>query len=637
MPRYLIAIEICPPCILTGTGLYAGYKRRNARLDALEASPPDYLARSSVALANQDFEDVESEEILQELYDHLSLKNALFERVIRARKLHHSRFFSLNLDYGHQHYLDTLSNRKFIVVRALERLERRTAEVLYKKHKWFSWVRQVQDLEETQRESEKKRVKKEAALFKRHVKDRQLRMRDLRAREDAKRQETYLEQAWQERMSEEEENAHWDPIEDVIEDERGNYIDLIKHILLMTEDTSGDQATKVLEPAPNGEAEAGPPIEANAPKPSKRSKKSKQKALSSGSDRPLPDKAAHDTASQVRRRLKEGVKLSYTSGMHVAGTIDNPVELKDKTAPFPDEEINELLQDMAEVKHLLFCRLLLAHATVLPAAIKANSVEEFLNNKEVTDTDLRDPAIKMDNPGLQEIRDACADLGRGEEEDDEGDGAEEDPDIDKMSAKMKKIRLSEDMERFRQKKFWPSRKVPESWAPEREKQAQHHKMLQQRFEDQSNPEDKGKTWIDFGDVDDEGKFKSKKMRVKICGRYIYNYPSEKAISRGGWLQFCLIAKDSNLHDAIKLCRHWDEFFDLNILANFQYFPAANWLRWKGDRLRQQLLQLVRSIQSFPIPRFIQTQYLNHVSLSRFEHFLSVSFLLLSNDPAFLRN
>lgn len=238
----------------------------------MDASPPAYLADASTALANETFEDVESEEILQELYDYLFLKNALFERVIRARKLHHSRFFSLNLDYGHQHYLDTLSNRKFIVVRALERLERRTAEVLYKKHKWFSWVRQVQDLEETQRENEKKRVKKEAALFKRHVKDRQLRMRDLRAKEDAKRSEVFLDEAYRARMSEEEEDAHWDPIEDVIEDERGNYIDLIKHILLMTEDTSGNQETRILGSAPNGDVEAGASIESNAAKSSKKSK-----------------------------------------------------------------------------------------------------------------------------------------------------------------------------------------------------------------------------------------------------------------------------------------------------------------------------------------------------------------------------
>ena len=564
----------------------------------MDASPPAYLAQSPIALANQSFEDVESEEILQELYDHLFLKNALFERVIRARKLHHSRFFSLNLDYGHQHYLDTLSNRKFIVVRALERLERRTAEVLYKKNKWFSWVRQVQDLEEMQRESEKKRVKKEAALFKRHIKDRQLRMRDLRAKEDAKRSEAFLEEAYKERMSKEEEDAHWDPIDDVIEDERGNYVDLIKHILLMTEDTSGVEEMSAPDQAPNGNNEAGLYVESNAPKSSKKAKKSKQKAP----DQPLPDKAAHDTASQVRHRLKQGVKLSYSSGMHVAGTIDNPVELKDRTAPFPDEEIDMLLRDMAEVKHLLFCRLLLAHATVLPAAVKANSVEDFLNNKEVTDTDLRDLAIKMDSPGLQEIRDACADLGRGEEEDDdEGDGAQEDSEIEDLEGKVRTTRIIENMKRFRQKKIRQNQKLPETWVPEREKQTQHHKMLQQRFEDQSNPEDKGKTWIDFGDLDDDGKFKSKKLRIKVCGRYIYNYPSEKAISRGGWLQFCLVAKDSDLHDAIKLCRHWDEFFDLNILANFQYFPAANWLRWKGDRLRQQLLQLVRSLKSFPMP------------------------------------
>ena len=564
----------------------------------MDASPPAYFANSSIALANQSFEDIDSEEILRELYDHLFLKNALFERVIRARKLHHSRFFSLNLDYGHQHYLDTLSNRKFIVLRALERLERRTAEVLYEKTKWFSWVRQVQDLEEAQRESEKKRIKREAALFKRHARDRKLRMRDLRAKEDAKRSEAFLEEAYNERMSEEEENAHWDPIEDVIEDERGNYIDLIKHILLMTDDTSGNQETNGQKSASSGSADAQPSTESNAPKVSKKAKKPKQKGVTNDPDRHLPDKAAHDTASQVRHRLKEGVKLSYAGGMHIAGTIDNPVQLKDRTAPYPDEEIDQLLQDMAEVKHLLFCRLLLAHATVLPAAIEANNVESFLNNKDVTDADLRDLAIKMDNPGLQEIRDACADLGRGEEEDneDESGSAKEDCEVDKLAAEMRRTRVFEEMKRFRRKNIRQNQQLPETWAPEREKQTHHHKMLQQRFEDQSIPEDKGKTWIDFGEIDDEGKSKSKKLRVKVCGRYIYNYPSEKAISRGGWLQFCLIAKDSDLHDAIKLCRHWDEFFDLNILANFQYFPAANWLRWKGDRMRQQLLQLVGSFQ-----------------------------------------
>lgn len=563
-------------------------------MDALETRQPAYLAASKVPLANQSFAEVDSEDTLHEIYDHLALKFALLDRVIRARKLHHSGFFSLNLDYGHQNYLDILSSRKNIVVRVLERLERRVSEVLYKKQKWFKWVRQCQDEEETARENEQKKIKKEAALFKRHIKEVQSRMRELRAKEDLKRQETYLEEVYNSRLSEEEQEADWDPIEDVIEDERGNYIDLIKHILLLTETVEDAQGTKKAEPSINYGIQAEEPNAGPSSDAPKKAKKSKPKALTNGTTAPLPDKTTHDTKSQVRRRLREGVKLSYGKGMHVAGTIDNPVETHDKTAPIPDNEIDQLLEDMAEVKHLLFCRLLLSSATVLPAAIRANSVDELLNDKEVTDTDLRDLALKMDDPGLQEIRDACADLGRGEEEDDDVyEEPSEEIEVDKREERLKKLGLSN--------KGRLQRGLPDSWAPKREKQVSKEKQERQSIVDHSdgsisqslNP-DQAKTMIDFGDIDDESKFKSKKMRVRICGRYIYNYPSERAISRGGWLQFCLIAKDSDLHDAIKLCRHWDEFFDLNILANFQYIPAAKWLVWKGDRQRQQLLQLVRS-------------------------------------------
>jgi len=66
---------------------------------------------------------------------------------------------------------------------------------------------------------------------------------------------------------------------------------------------------------------------------------------------------------------------------------------------------------------------------------------------------------------------------------------------------------------------------------------------------------------------------------------------DKAMNRGGWLHYCIIAKDSTLHDAIELCRHWDEFFELNILACWLYFPGAEWTTWVGNRYRQQMLQL----------------------------------------------
>lgn len=47
------------------------------------------------------FADVEDIDVLRSLHDHLFQRHALIDRVIRARKLHHSRFFSLQLDrYG---------------------------------------------------------------------------------------------------------------------------------------------------------------------------------------------------------------------------------------------------------------------------------------------------------------------------------------------------------------------------------------------------------------------------------------------------------------------------------------------------------------------------------------------------------
>ena len=79
-------------------GLYRGYKIRNARLDALAASPPSYLGSNATPLANQTFADVKSEATLRELHNYLMQKYGLLDRVIRARKIHHSRFFSMDME-----------------------------------------------------------------------------------------------------------------------------------------------------------------------------------------------------------------------------------------------------------------------------------------------------------------------------------------------------------------------------------------------------------------------------------------------------------------------------------------------------------------------------------------------------------
>ena len=74
------------------------------------------------------------------------------------------------------------------------------------------------------------------------------------------------------------------------------------------------------------------------------------------------------------------------------------------------EDAAEILKEVAQVKELLFCRLLLSLASVLPAAIRADSIQEFLSDPEINTADLRDICLRLEQPSLQEIRDACADL-----------------------------------------------------------------------------------------------------------------------------------------------------------------------------------------------------------------------------------
>lgn len=81
--------------------MYKGYKRRNAELDQLAEVPPRYLV-GKISVAAQDFADLNDEAALREVHDYLFQKYKLLDRVIRARKLHHSHFFAIDNDYGHQ-------------------------------------------------------------------------------------------------------------------------------------------------------------------------------------------------------------------------------------------------------------------------------------------------------------------------------------------------------------------------------------------------------------------------------------------------------------------------------------------------------------------------------------------------------
>ncbi|KAH0489941.1 hypothetical protein TgHK011_001430 [Trichoderma gracile] len=589
-------------------GLYKGYKRRNAELDALEADPPVYLQTSKVPLANQTFEDVQDPETLRELHSHLFKRYVLTGKVIDARKLHHTHFYSLQIDFGHQAYLDKLSSNRHTILRSLERLERRTADVLYQKEQWFAWVREAQEEEEANREKEQKKIKQEAALFKRHREKLQARLEKARREEEQKSQDAYLEAAFRERMAmsaEEWDNDEtWDPIKDTGHDKRNQYIDLIKHFLWMDVDDTNEDQDPSAEPTPAAveatpEAPAEAPAAEDAQKASKRGKKkakAKANAAKSGDesdlsastpdrgqsklmamqgsnpkklavDQHVPDKNNIETEQEMRKRLSQGVdkKMDNISGFQLVGSLENPYETHTRTAPMTNDEIESVIKDIREIKLLLFCRLLLAQASMLPAALRAGSVEEFLNDAELVDSDLRDICLKLEDPSLQEIRDACADFARG---DDTEDDVDQDSEVFDSEDDEDTIRdMMTDHNRY-------SHLDSGEWLMDKIADRQYKALPKKEKTTRSRPQ---------------------KTRVTVCGKSVWNHASEKAMSRDGWLHFSIIAKDCDLKHAIELCRNWAEFTDLNLLTLWQYFPASNWTSWASNRLIQQLQEL----QFFP--------------------------------------
>jgi hypothetical protein len=74
---------------------------------------------------------ITEESQLQETHEFLFKTWVLLRKVISARKLHHRHFYSLEMDYGQEVYLSKLVSREKAVGRALEALERRSAEVVF--------------------------------------------------------------------------------------------------------------------------------------------------------------------------------------------------------------------------------------------------------------------------------------------------------------------------------------------------------------------------------------------------------------------------------------------------------------------------------------------------------------------------
>lgn len=561
---------------------------------------PRSLKKPGASLANETFEDIEDEKTLREIHGYLFDKYVLLGKVIDARRLHRKHFYSLNLDYGHQAYIDRLTNRRQNALQALCRVEKRTARVLYQKEQWFSWVRKIQEEEEAIGETEKKKVKLEAALFQRHWKQMQARLQLKRQKDEKKLQDAYLEDAFRERMAmsadELNDDETWDPIEDMAQDERNRYVDLIEHFLWMG-------AWEAEEDAPPTDPEGKP--EGSSPKKAKKKRKRKKKSKAKGgaanetngtanspssgsstsidattnsnrnrqqrllsieqnkqdgapADLQEPDKSNIETKEEMRKRLKETGKEPLSAWCwrfwQFCGALMNPDQNYEHIVPMDDEEIESIVKEITEIKVLLFCRLLLAQASLLPAALRATNVREFLQDPGIPESDLRDLCLKVEKPSLQEIRDACADFARGDEVDDDD---EEETDEEYEDESFEDLILDDSRYYHLHSQDWLFDNVFKKLRCEPHKK----------------------------------KKKEKKIKVTICGKSIWNHSSGKSMSRDGWFQFSVMAKDCDFGHAIQLCRNWNEFYELNLLAKWKYFNASSWKPWSSDSLVDQLQEM----------------------------------------------
>ncbi|KAK4449551.1 hypothetical protein QBC34DRAFT_494356 [Podospora aff. communis PSN243] len=514
-----------------------------------QPTPPTSSAASTpsnIALQNQDFAGVVEEAQLHEIHEFLFKQYVLLRKVIAARKLHHRHFYSLEMDYGHEAYLSRLEAKEKAVGRALEALERRSAEVVFGEEKWYDWVKREQEEEEER---------------KREVERRGGRLERKKRQEEKRREEAYLEEVWRERMKEGEEGeVDWDPIEDVWEDERGRYLDLIRHFLWMEMEAAGevkgeDEEGEKEEEKEDVVAEASAPVKVKKKRKGKRKGKPqtappvKDVVPAKNAKEGEPDKSKIESKEEVKKRLREGVKKDYDhiQGPMTVGSAQLPHKLYKKTAPYSEEDAEQLVAEIAEIKQLLFCRQLLSQPQLLPAALRASSIEEFLADE---------------SPSFQALRDACADLGRGDEPDDDEDEVDIVPQksaADYLAHSLRYISLEEigqrEGDRLRQ--------------------------------DLASMETRKMFKIKAGELKDEPK--DQKIKIKVCGKSIWNHASQSRMARDGWLHFCIMAQDCKFTDAMSLCRNWDEFAELHYLANWNYFPASKWFMWSGNIIIEELI------------------------------------------------
>lgn len=287
-------------------------------------------------------------------------------------------------------------------------------------------------------------------------------MQRKKRREDKKRQEAFLDQAYEERVRQDGESGdEWDPIEEIIKGERDDLVDLMHRLLwleriqkpeesepefqrhehdpplqstalsssLQETDQPSPSNEEIVAPETNTNGGSNVTLSKNARKRAKAKAKSKGAAGSSQEDTKnnteddrSPKFEVNETREKMRKRLVKGLSAKEHGGRAI-WDMNHPEGEPFDMPGIPESKVDPLLDEMAEIKELLLCRLILSQSNLLPIALRSQNLAEFLADSELTRADLRDLCLKYERPKLQEIRDACADFARGDGEasDDEGE------------------------------------------------------------------------------------------------------------------------------------------------------------------------------------------------------------------------
>lgn len=195
-----------------------------------------------------------------------------------------------------------------------------------------------------------------------------------------------------------------------------------------------------------------------------------------------------------------------------------------------DDELGpvKVRAEVRAIYEYLLLRSTLSSPSLLSAAILSPSIDAFLNDTvHVRNTDLRDLALGLSQPSDKSIRNACADYWAAE--------------------KLNDLETTEDDEQ-------PTQVVvhgpePKSKGKGKKKGGKKHKKPVSQAQESGG---------------------GTKDRIKVCGRWIYNYPPEAKMSRRGWFQFAVLT-GASISTAASLCKSWQEFYELNILSLNGYF------------------------------------------------------------------